>query len=355
MLRFHFTSDDLARVRIAPGPDPMWEMLLSAHVVNQRSGSLLFAPWRERVLSGLHPAARMLLRLTPPRGYSPDFLTPVTGTEDFETGLDAVLSTPRDRLRDDLALLTRGHRPHLWMRDLADGSAPALRGLGAAMRIYYEQAVGPYWSGIRAAVDVDRAARTRAWVEGGTEHALRTLHPAVRWQHPVLSVSTAAERDVYLAGRGLLIIPSYFCQRAPITLADPELPPVLLYPIVHEQAGIDRSIEIRSDGGRRLVALLGRTRAAVLRVLGTGATTSEIAQRLEISPASASEHATVLRNAGLIASGRERNTVIHALTPLGQTLLDGCVGRFPAMPTAAMPTAEARTLGSQPVTAGDPV
>ena len=350
MLRFHFTSDDLARVRIASGPDPMWEVLLSAHVVNQRSGALMFAPWRDRVLSGLHPAARMLLRLTPPRGYSPDFLTPVTGTDDFETGLDAVLSTPRDRLRTDLSLLTRGHRPHLWMRELAHGSAPALRGLGVAMRAYYEQAVGPYWSGIRAAVDVDRAARTRAWVEGGTEQALRTLHPAVRWQFPVLSVSTAAERDVHLAGRGLLIIPSYFCQRAPITLADSELPPVLIYPILHEQAGVDRSFETRSDGGRQLTALLGRTRAAVLRVLGTGATTSEIAQRLAISPASASEHATVLRNAGLIASGRERNTVIHALTPLGQTLLEGCVGRVPTMSAAAV-----QAVASQPVTAGDPV
>lgn len=333
MLRFHFTSDDLARVRIAPGPDPMWEVLLSAHVVNQRSGALTFAPWRERVLPGLPPAARMLLRLTPPRGYSPDFLTPVTGADDFETGLDAVLSTPRARLRDDISRLARGHRPHLWMRDLADGTAPAVRGLGVAMRAYYERAVGPYWSGIRAAVDLDRAARTRAWVEGGTEHALRTLHPSVRWQHPVLSVSTAAERDVDLAGRGLLIIPSYFCVRAPITLADSELPPVLLYPITHEPAGSDRHIEARSDG-RQLTALLGRTRAAVLRALGTGATTSEIAQRLAISPASASEHATVLRNAGLIASGRERNTVIHALTPLGETLLDGCGGRTPPTLTA---------------------
>jgi DNA-binding transcriptional ArsR family regulator len=286
----------------------------------------------------------MLLRLTPPRGYSPDFLTPVTGTDDFETGLDAVLSTPPDRLRTDLSLLTRGRRPHLWMRDLADGSAPALRGLGVAMRAYYEHAVGPYWSGIRAAVDLDRAARTRAWVEGGTEHALRTLHPSVRWQYPVLSVSTAADRDVYLAGRGLLIIPSYFCVRAPITLADSELPPVLLYPIMHEHTAADRSFETRSDGGRHLTALLGRTRAAVLRALGTGATTSEIAQRLEISPASASEHATVLRNAGLIASGRERNTVIHTLTPLGHTLLGGHVGRAPTVPA----------VSTVPVTAGDP-
>jgi DNA-binding transcriptional ArsR family regulator len=91
----------------------------------------------------------------------------------------------------------------------------------------------------------------------------------------------------------------------------------------------------------------------VLRALSTGATTSEIAQRLAISPASASEHATVLRNAGLIASGRERNTVIHALTPLGQTLLEGCAGRVPTTPT--MPTqAVANQAAAQPVTAGDP-
>ncbi|GAB2464389.1 winged helix-turn-helix domain-containing protein [Promicromonospora xylanilytica] len=339
MLRFHFTSDDLARVRIAPGPDPLWEVLLSAHVVNQRPGSMLFGPWRQRVLSGMGPAARMLLRLTPPRGYSPDFLTPVTGTDDFESGLDAVLSTPRKRLSNDIALLARGHKPQLWMRDLADGSAPAVRGLGVALRAYYEHAVAPYWSGIRAAVDVDRATRTRAWMEGGTELALRTLHPSIRWQHPVLTVATVAERDVHLAGRGLLIIPSYFCVRVPITLADAELPPVLIYPIVREPVGPERSVESRLDGGRQLTALLGRTRAAVLRVLGTGATTSEIAHRLAISPASASEHATVLRNAGLITSGRERNTVIHALTPLGQTLLEGCAGRTPA---------------TVPVTAADP-
>jgi len=340
MLRFHFTSDDLARVRIAPGPDPMWEVLLSAHVVNQRSGVPMFTSWRDRVLSGLHPAARMLLRLTPPRGYSPDFLTPVDGGDHFEAGLDAVLSTPRQRLRTDLATLTQGHRPHLWMRDLANGSAPAVRGLGVAMRAYYEQAVGPYWSGIRAAVDLDRSARIRAWVDGGTEHVLRTLHPSVRWQHPVLSVATAAERDVHLAGRGLLIIPSYFCVRAPITLADSELQPVLLYPIRHGATEAGHG-EGRPDG-HQLTALLGRTRAAVLRALRTGATTSEIAQRLAISPASASEHATVLRNAGLIASGRERNTVIHALTPLGRNLLDGGLGRAP---TAALPSVTAADPG----------
>jgi len=49
--------------------------------------------------------------------------------------------------------------------------------------------------------------------------------------------------------------------------------------------------------------------------------TSQLARLLGISIASASDHATVLRNAGLIASGRRRNTMVHTLTPLGAGLV----------------------------------
>jgi DNA-binding transcriptional ArsR family regulator len=43
---------------------------------------------------------------------------------------------------------------------------------------------------------------------------------------------------------------------------------------------------------------------------------------LGISQAAASQHATVLRNAGLLISQRDRNTVLHTLTALGQAMLD---------------------------------
>jgi DNA-binding transcriptional ArsR family regulator len=47
-----------------------------------------------------------------------------------------------------------------------------------------------------------------------------------------------------------------------------------------------------------------------------------VARRLNISPAAASQHTTVLRNAGLLVSHRDRNTVLHTLTPLGRAMLN---------------------------------
>lgn len=72
---------------------------------------------------------------------------------------------------------------------------------------------------------------------------------------------------------------------------------------------------------RDLSALLGRTRAAVLEAIADGGNTTAVAERLGVSPASASEHAAVLREAGLITSVRVRNCVQHTLTPLGAALL----------------------------------
>ncbi|MGW0561714.1 hypothetical protein ACWDZ4_14150 [Streptomyces sp. NPDC003016] len=42
----------------------------------------------------------------------------------------------------------------------------------------------------------------------------------VVWRPPVLEVDHPVGRDLQLEGRGLLLIPSYFCWRRPITLID---------------------------------------------------------------------------------------------------------------------------------------
>ncbi|MFD5065007.1 ArsR/SmtB family transcription factor [Streptomyces sp. NPDC058394] len=61
----------------------------------------------------------------------------------------------------------------------------------------------------------------------------------------------------------------------------------------------------------------GRTRTTVLTTIAEhqGCSTKELAARAGIAPASASEHASVLREAGLIYSLRHRNSVLHSLTP----------------------------------------
>ncbi|MEU8004159.1 helix-turn-helix domain-containing protein [Catellatospora sp. NPDC049111] len=53
-----------------------------------------------------------------------------------------------------------------------------------------------------------------------------------------------------------------------------------------------------------------------------GITTGLLATRLGLSAPSTSEHATVLRQAGLVDSRRYRNTVRHTVTALGRAMLD---------------------------------
>jgi DNA-binding MarR family transcriptional regulator len=69
---------------------------------------------------------------------------------------------------------------------------------------------------------------------------------------------------------------------------------------------------------------VGTTRAAVLTTVAEhpGCSTKELAALTGIAPASASEHATVLRRAGLINTVRHRNSAMHSPTALGIALLN---------------------------------
>ncbi|WP_046774043.1 ArsR/SmtB family transcription factor, partial [Streptomyces scabiei] len=72
-----------------------------------------------------------------------------------------------------------------------------------------------------------------------------------------------------------------------------------------------------------LAALLGRARAAVLEEVADGRTTSEVAARVGLSPATVSHHVAVLRESGLLTSRRLGGIVLHTLTALGADLLEG--------------------------------
>ncbi|MEU0641344.1 hypothetical protein [Streptomyces umbrinus] len=69
--------------------------------------------------------------------------------------------------------------------------------------------------------------------------------------------------------------------------------------------------------------LLGRTRARTLAALHDTATTGELARRLRISTASASQHVHAPAAANLARSHRVGSQVLHTLTPLGEALLRG--------------------------------
>ncbi|WP_245718708.1 ArsR/SmtB family transcription factor [Micromonospora rhizosphaerae] len=318
---------------MAPAADPVWELVLSLHLLQGRSADPLMANWRRTVARGLHQDSasdrlRLLFALNPPRGYFPDFLTPYQSLQGFEAGLEALRGMPAETLHRDLTVLAGENELPSSASALARGEPEVLRHLTDSMVQYQTLAITPYWPRIQAAVEADRTRRARALLDGGVEGLLTSLRPAMRWDAGVLEVLDYPDtRELHLDGRGLLLVPSFFCARTPVALLDPALPPVLVYP-VDRLGGLlrepGRGAGPVPDGTNReaLAALLGRTRAAVLEATDQGSTTGEVARRLQISAAAASQHTTVLRNAGLLVSQRDRNTVLHTLTPLGRAMLD---------------------------------
>jgi len=128
--------------------------------------------------------------------------------------------------------------------------------------------------------------------------------------------------EMELGGRGIALVPSVFVGREPSLHENPnheDEMPRLIWPA--EAARGARLWAPSRSRGPALAALVGRNRAAVLQSVADGCSTTELARRVGISLAAASQHASVLRGAGLIATRRQGSAVLHVLTPFGAELL----------------------------------
>ena len=325
MLRIHFTPDDLARTRLASTPDPFWEVLFSSFRFRDVARHPDLAGWAHQVrgdrgrVARLEPGMRLLSAVASRGPYIPDFLTPVESKDGLAAGLEAIMATPRGRLRGELdRRAQRGPLPD-WIRPLAEGDVGFLRRLTTELSVYHDTAIAPYADLMRRSVDADRARRAPIIAAQGIEGLFASLGSDVHWRPPVLEVEYRTDKDLHLDGRGLRIVPSFFSRGTVDSLADTSLTPILIFPI--DQDG--HWAELTPVGGRgSLAALMGVTRSAVLGAVGPGATTTELARRLGTSLASVSRHTAVLRNAGLITTHRHGAAVVHALTPLGVALLE---------------------------------
>jgi DNA-binding transcriptional ArsR family regulator len=320
-VRIIFTERDLARVRLADEPHILSEVTFSVRALRRRDVSG-FEPWRSDTRSRLTAHMRPLLELVPARGWIPDFLEPAPAGR-LLGALDVVRAATAAEVDFDLARIAAERRPPPAAQALAADQTQALDRLAEAVLAYHHVAVAPYWRPIAAAFDAARAARARTLADGGLDLLLATLHPRIRWKPPALELVGYRDGErLDLDGRGLLITLGVL---APVPRASEFTTPggripLLLAPIWERPslAALD------ADGVPvvGLAALLGRTRAQALRAIAVGCTTTQLARALGVAPTTASEHATVLRNARLISTRRYRSAVLHTLTPLGTALLD---------------------------------
>lgn len=320
MLRIHFTELDLARTQLATAPDPMWEIASSLHRFQTREGRWAHGRWHDQAIrtlrhSALGRAVRgLLLPLFPRAVYFPDFLTPSEARDGLDAGLEAILAVPEERAAEEIGRLEpRRHGGRL--RALA--RAKERYTLAKTLRAYHDAVLAPIAEQMHDQLQSERAVRSRHLLEGGVDGLLAELGPGFRWHSRVLDVlDHVDDRDVHLGGRGLRLVPSYFCWQQPVTFADPTLEQVLVYPL--ERTVADHAAAV-SPGA--LEALLGGSRATVLAECAAGATTTELARRVGVSAGTVSYHTRTLREAGLIHSRRHRESVLHTVTQLGADML----------------------------------
>ncbi|MDT7847647.1 ArsR/SmtB family transcription factor, partial [Streptomyces justiciae] len=327
MKRIHFTVEDLARTRVATTIGVAAETFDSVRLLKDRDASFVFRRWRVAVHGRLGEQASPLAALMPTRGPLIDAMSLMGDTASVDEAVDNLMAAPRALMRLELENLAFHPTHRSWARNLMDGDREARCQVATALRACHSVTVAPYWSKVRSHLSEVRHAFVSTMADGGVEQLFTTLcGPLVRWRPPVLEVAHRHDADIHLNGRGLVIAPTMFSApqiellsppldpaRAP-TLAVPTLSGTSLDTALWE--GVDQSTAQSLDD------LLGRTRAAVLRTAVGGCSTTELARRLNISPATASHHTTVLRNAHLITTRREGKAVLHTLTSLGIALLE---------------------------------
>lgn len=320
MQQVWLSVDDLTRTYVQASRGIWIEAVFGVHALRYREGDSLFAGWRRQAYGRVGSVMDHLVELWPRpsvSGHRPGLLT----ESDHPEEIDALRFAPG------------------WS-DLADRARAEL--VIEALHTYTKLAVEPYWDAVQAVLEGARARLVRISGEAGVEALLSSLHPAIRWRPPWLEIGEPAtggdidgrtadvrsgpdaSGEERLDGRGLEIVPSFFCPPGYplVRWADREDAPDVLF--VPAARGLRLGQVVVADGaGRRALGLLvGQTRASVLRVVSDGAcTTSELARRSGISVSAASQHARVLREAGLIRSERHRSAVIHTLTPLGAQLV----------------------------------
>ncbi|WP_406108839.1 DUF5937 family protein [Micromonospora globbae] len=319
MMLVGLDARDLATTRFAVSP--LWEVVASVRVVTRPHRFPEHLPWAERArarLAGLD--WRLLAELFPPdSGVVPSFVCPPPSTSQptLDVELAALAAAPAEAVRADLDAQPGPRSPRV--AELYDDPPAGLRRLAEVVRAYGDAVIAPYWPRMRTLLEREVLLGARRMATDGVNGLLNHLDPYVRLEGDTLHVEhLVVSGAVRLDGRGLLLVPSVFCgPRVWSNFGSPGQP-VLRYPARAVGTLWERD---PLPPGRGLARVLGRTRAALLHELAVPTSTTELAERCGLAPATVSAHLGALRDAGLAGTHRAGRFVLYARTTAGEALV----------------------------------
>ncbi|GAA2900856.1 transcriptional regulator [Actinoplanes cyaneus] len=311
MIAWEFGAADLAGSRFAHSP--MAELVASMFALRGAGAAWVAPGWVARASAAAGPTLRAVA--AGPRGYAPDFLTPVppTARPRLADELATVSSTPADRVAAEVLDGWTGHAPPPEILAFERDPAAALGVLIAELRAYHEAAIAPLWQRLRGFADAEIAGRMRVAAAESPRAMIEGLHPRLGWDGSALLIRYPHKSGQWSGGPGMTLLPTGF--------AGPEVYAMTTgRSLWYAPRGYGNLWSRPPSPGAALTALLGPTRAAVLTLLAAPASTGEVADRLGLAPATASHHLTTLRDAGLITGTRAGRRLLYQRTGLGDEL-----------------------------------
>jgi DNA-binding transcriptional ArsR family regulator len=268
------------------------------------------AAYRERLASD--PVTAQLVRAALGRRWVADFFGFIpTGSSEpaLDEELARVRQTPPEVARTDLTQSLGGPLPASLDRpDLPERAAGLLEWV-------WTQTVLPYWPRRRRILDADIVARTRQLSQGGWAAALGDMRPGMRWLgEGRLQVNTYNYPPRTIAGAQLTFVPVTSGQQ----WAAWDIP--YRYALVYPCSGVLTQPD-PAPVPEALGALLGPARAAVLVLLDTPKSTTQLVALTGQGLGSVGRHLKVLLAARLVQRRRAGRSVLYYRTAAGETLL----------------------------------
>jgi hypothetical protein len=308
------SADDLNNLRFAFSP--MRELSSSFWALRNPARYAVHLPWINEAHAALDAVELPCMHaLITPEGQFADFLhpTPSTPRPSFEEELDHLRHTPSDEIVSNVNRLRI--RSETAQRFLDDPQG-MLKELVAEVELYWQRTLAHHWSRIHAVLESDVIYRSRRLGLEGVDAVFNDLHWSIHYRDMVIQIDTRHERTLVPGGSGLTLVPLIFMWND-VLVPEDSVNPVIGY----NPRGSGLWTHTAETPGEALIATLGAGRAAVLRQLITPQSTSELAERLNVTAGNISLHIARLREAGLVESQQISKWVFHRLTERGEGLL----------------------------------
>ncbi|MGF6822372.1 hypothetical protein M2317_001276 [Microbacterium sp. ZKA21] len=320
-VEFQLSHGDIQAVRF--GISPGHELAHAVRVLLRPAQHPLQWGWLRSVRERLpRDSFALLAAVIGDDGYMPDFLTAAPRwdmTPDAE--VDALRTAALEPMRVDfgkMVLRSQGARQQA-LRDMQAHPIRARRMIADARSEVWDAALAPVWPQLERILRADIATRSRTIAASGISAMAGDLHERVSWGDGAVRVRLRKHSEhVDCRGSGLVLVPSVMSSWGCMVLTEPPAQPTLFYPARGVTAGWARD---SAETDAALGALLGPARADVLLAAGSARTTSQVARDAGIAVSTASHHLGILRDAGLIASERDGNRMLHLRTPLGEAMV----------------------------------